>query len=99
MIRVSTTRQLLRCALALLLLVCFVGLQTIAATHEHRGADNHCAVCNASHLPVSMAVAVVHVAPPVALIWQRSYEAERHPLRCFCSLLSSRGPPSLSFSI
>ncbi|HTP87837.1 MAG TPA: hypothetical protein VMJ34_12865 [Bryobacteraceae bacterium] len=94
-----TSRKLSRGLLVLLVLTCFVGLQGVSATHEHQGPHNHCAVCNASHLPVSPAVSAAHLTPPALLTWQRSHEAEREPIERISNLASSRGPPALSFSI
>ena len=98
-IRVPTSRRLTRAFLALLVLTCFVGLQGVSATHEHQGPDNHCAVCNASHLPVSQAIAVAHLTPPAVLTWQRLHDAERQLLERVSNPAASRGPPAFSFSV
>jgi hypothetical protein len=97
--RVFTSRGLQKALLIALLLTCFVGLQTVSATHEHKDADHCCPICNAGHLPVGPAVAMVQFAPPAEVNWQGVREPDCRPIEHFTTLRSSRGPPAPSFSI
>src|SRR4051794_34209559 len=92
-----------RITFLVLLLACFVGLQTASAVeihpHQHGGLHSHCCVaCHAGHFPATQAVLRILVSPAQCTGWHSQSE-HRHMtgdgvgiFRC------SRAPPTSVFS-
>ena len=69
----------LRCALVLVLLACFAGLQTAAAitahSHDHPDTGHCCVMCHAGHLP-ALEAAIAPDATPAAVVEWRSWREQ-----------------------
>jgi len=86
-----------RAALAVLVLVSFVSVQTASGIHPHEHGESHthcCPACHAGHSPAVCAIAVVKIVAPTLYEWRARCENQRQPGASLTPFHSSRAPPA-----
>ena len=93
-----SSARLTRTALAVLLLLCFAGIQTASAITEqiHDHGPSHtdcCAICHAGHASVIQAALVFSLEAPLNGEWQTPVEGASEIPEIQARSQSSRAPP------